>query len=124
VTILRPQVVADSPPPNELLRIWHEHHQSALTAAAFSVIAAMIYSWFRKLPYNQFAQAVAVCVFLAIVADVILLEWVKLPKVACVLIGAVAGFSGRPLIMAYIKRDEKIADSVLDRLPLGKKPDA
>lgn len=101
---------------DDIFGLLHSHYKDALTAAGFSVLGVILYSWFKKIAYNQLLQAIAICVFVAVVADVTLLEWAKLPRVACVLIGAVSGFIGRPLVLKYVSgKDEAIADDLLKR---------
>lgn len=102
---------------NSVFEILRANYQTALTAAVTSVLALMIYSWFKKIPYPLFLQSASVCVFFAVVLDVTLLEWWHLPGIACVAIGAVSGFVGRPLILRWVSgKDDAVAGGLLDKV--------
>lgn len=89
------------------------HQENAGAAAVIALLFAAIYAAFKRLGLRGALMAVSAGALVASVSWVVLSEYLGLPLFAMLPVAAVCGISAFPLLTAWVKEDDRLAEGVV-----------
>lgn len=89
------------------------HQENAGAAGAVSLLFAVVYAVFKRLDWRRSLMAAMAGALFAAVAWVMLAEYAGPPIFWLLPVAALCGIAAFPLMSAYVKQDDKLADGVI-----------
>lgn len=103
----------DDPTAATLRELIARHQENAGAASAISILFAVVYAGFKRLSLRGSLMAIAGGALFASTLWVVLAEYLNLPLFALLPVAAICGIAAFPLLTAWVKEDDKLAEGVV-----------